>query len=261
MSSCGSGSGGCGGGGCGGGEGGGEQTKNPKTRLRNSTYEETKRAALAASRPGAPPQCYRCPAVGKCNPRGGEVLCWECLGKQLTRNFRNQMTRARASAPSERLLVAFSGGARSVALAHLFRRSVGDLRGRQFHVQLAFVDDTDIFRDHGLPAAEARALVARVESAGAEFGFDFSTLPLPNESKRVLAARLADIAAKKAHESASPVTEWEDERARLRMDVLLSFAQLSSCTRVVVADSATSVAARVRASSSDFSMLPTCLLE
>ena len=105
-------------------------TKNPKTRLRNSSYEETKRAALEAAVPGGPPQCYRCPAVGKCNPRGGEVLCWDCLCTQLTKNFRNQMTRARSSSPSEHLLVAFSGGPRSAALVQLLRRSVDELRGR-----------------------------------------------------------------------------------------------------------------------------------
>jgi len=128
KSSCGGDSegGGCGGGGCNGGDG---KTKKP-IRLRNSSYEETKRAALEAAVPGELPQCYRCPSVGKCNPRGGEVLCWDCLSAQVTRNFRNQMTRARASSPSEHLLVAFSGGTRSAALSHVLRKSVGDLRGR-----------------------------------------------------------------------------------------------------------------------------------
>lgn len=237
-----------GGGECGGGGGEGGQRKNPKTRLRNSTYEETKRAALEASTrtPGGPPQCYRCPAVGKCNPRGGEVLCWECLGKQMTRNFRNQMTRARASAPSERLLVAFSGGVRSIALAHLFQRSVGDLRGRQFYVHLAFVDDTGIFQEHGLTAAEARKLVSQVESVGRGFGFEFTTLQMSDCSKDNLAAGLAKIAAQKNSDgNARTVTEWEDDRTRLRMDVLLSFAHQNGFTRVVLADSATTVAARV----------------
>ena len=243
---CSGGGGGGGGGGCGGGSEGGEvEAKNPKTRLRNSTYEETKRAALEASRPGGAPQCYRCPAVGKCNPRGGEVLCWECLGTQLTRNFRNQMTRARASAPSERLLVAFSGGARSIALAHLFRRSVGELRGRQFHVEMAFVDDTGIFQEHGLAADAARNLVSQVESVGSGFGFALTTLQMPDCSKRDLAAGLAKIAAQSADGNMCSVTEWEDDRAHLRMDVLLQFAQQKGFTRVVIADSATTVAARV----------------
>jgi len=240
---CGGGGGGsgCGGGGCGGGA-----AKNPPTRLRNSTYEETKRAALAAAATGgAPPQCYRCPAEGKCNPRGGEVLCWACLCAQLTRNLRNQMTRARASSPSEHLLVAFSGGARSAALAHLLRRSIGDLRGRQFRVQLAFVDDSGVFAAHGVPAAAAREFAAAVEALGRSFGFEFVALQMPDVMQRELAAGLDGIASQAARDNTSPVTEWEDRRARLTQDVLLEYAAQQGCTRVVLGDSATTVAARI----------------
>ena len=79
---CSTGAEGCGDGGC------GDQSGN-KTRLRNSIYEETKRAALQATIPGGPPRCYRCPGVGKCNPRGGEVrvvvlhTCFPELGDEL----------------------------------------------------------------------------------------------------------------------------------------------------------------------------------
>ena len=124
------------------------RAKNPPTRLRNSTYEETKRAAVqAAAAGGGAPTCYRCLQPGRCNPRGGEVLCWECLAGQLTRNVRNQLTKARASAPTERLLVGLSGGPRSAALAHLLRLAVSERReraGRTLHVELAFVDDLEV---------------------------------------------------------------------------------------------------------------------
>jgi hypothetical protein len=200
-------SGGCGGGGC----GGGAAASNPRTRLRNSTYEETKRAALeAGAREGAPPQCFRCPAEGKCNPRGGEVLCWACLGTQLTRNFRNQMTRARASSPSEHLLVAFSGGARSASLAQLLRRSVGDLRGRQFRVQLAFVDDAGVFEAHGVPSAQSLEFVSAVQTLGRSFGFEFVTLRMPDAMQRELVEGLDGIVLQAARDNTSPVTDWED---------------------------------------------------
>ena len=137
------------------------------------------------------------------------------------------MTRARASAPSERMLVAFSGGTRSTALAHMLRCSVADLRGRQFEVQLAFVDDLDIFLSHGLDAATKREFVSCVETLGANFGFDFAVLTLPENSKSELATGLADIASKSPPVTNS-VTKWEDARARLRMNVLLGYAEVPS---------------------------------
>ena len=137
------------------------------------------------------------------------------------------MTRARASAPSERMLVAFSGGTRSTALAHMLRCSVADLRGRQFEVQLAFVDDLDIFLSHGLDAATKREFVSSVETLGANFGFDFNVLTLPENAKSELATGLADIGSKSSSVTSS-VTNWEDARARLRMNVLLGYAEVSS---------------------------------
>ena len=129
-------------------EEGSSRAKNPPTRLRNSTYEETKRAAVqAAAAGGGAPTCYRCLQPGRCNPRGSEVLCWECLAGQLTRSVRNQLTKARATAPTERLLVGLSGGPRSAALAHLLRLAVSERRervGRTLHVELAFVDDLEV---------------------------------------------------------------------------------------------------------------------
>ena len=120
---------------------------------------------------------------------------------------------------------------------------------RQFRVQLVFVDETKVFEAHGLDAVKASEFVAAVEALGRGFGFEFTSLPMPREMVRDLAAGMDDIALQNVREHTSSVTAWEDRRLSLKLDLLLEFAAEHGCTRVVLGDSATSVAARVVADS------------
>jgi hypothetical protein len=177
------------------------------------------------------------------------------------------MTRARASHPTERLLVAFSGGARSVALAELLRRSMLDLRGRSFHVQMAFVDETPVLERAGAGDTQTegegkgerdseasrladkggdrqgRAFVREVLELARGFGFEMHELALPQEGRECLQRHLSAILPARArthahthtHTPASAVTEWERRRADLRLRVLLEHAVRNKCTRILLA--------------------------
>jgi hypothetical protein len=76
-------------------------------------------------------------------------------------------------------------------------------------------------------SATKREFVSSVETLGANFGFDFAVLTLPENAKSELATGLADIGSKSSSVTSS-VTNWEDARARLRMNVLLGYAEVSS---------------------------------
>lgn len=195
--------------------------------------------------------CRKCQSKSIIKLRGSDNYCNDCFEAYATHKFRGTLGKSKLVRPNDKILVGFSGSAGSVALLNLIRAGMQESVHKRlvFETQVIFIDDfleprTEI---------EKKSSIDSVISLIKSFGFPGYFISLSEIFSADLKINKIDEVTYDHHQgpedslrnlfqALTNKTAKQELLKKLRLTLLASVARNLQCSKVFLADSATSLA-------------------
>ncbi|KAH0534459.1 cytoplasmic tRNA 2-thiolation protein 2 [Cotesia glomerata] len=199
--------------------------------------------------------CRKCNSKSRIKLRGSDNYCNDCFEAYATHKFRGTLGKSKLVRPNDKILVGFSGSAGSVALLNLIRAGMQESVHKRlvFETQVIFIDDFLEPRTEIDKKTSIDSIITLIKSFGFP-GYVTSLSEIYNPELKIKSIhnideinynycqQASEESLKNLFQALTNKTAKQELLKKLRLTLLASVARNLQCSKVFLADSATSLA-------------------